>query len=401
VAACGVLACTPDQSSGLAGPGNPAAQQRRADAAPAAEPQAASAAPDGKLVIAYIFPKKTIDATQIAAEKLTHINYAFANVRDNAVVPGSDREAENLKQLTSLRARNPQLKILLSVGGWAWSGAFSDAALTPESRQRFVTSGVELVGRYDIDGLDIDWEYPGLPGKGNTHRPEDKQNFTALMAELRAALDAAGAPRKKHLLLTFAAGALPEYLEHTEMGKVQASVDFVNLMTYDFREADMDPEAGHHANLFTHPGDPKQLSADRMTKAFIAAGVPAAKLVLGVPFYGRAWGDVKDANQGLYQPAKAADDKIETSYTDLADQLVGRNGYLRVWDDRAQAPFLWNAEKRVFISYEDPQSLRLKCRYVRDNGLGGVMFWEYYSDRRGDLLGTLFTELRGATIGQK
>jgi chitinase len=361
----------------------------RGGAAEAAEPDSADRA-----IIAYVFPKdRLIDPAEIAADKLTHVNYAFANVRKGKVVAGFKRDAENFKVLAGLRKAHPHLKVLVSVGGWTWSGAFSDASLTPKSRKRFVESAMDFVRRHDLDGVDIDWEYPGLLGDGNTHRPEDKEHFTALMADLRAGLDKAGLPRGRHYLLTFAAGAGSDFLEHTEMDKVQASVDFVNLMTYDFREAGDGTEAGHHANLFPSPRDPKGLSADRAVREFLAAGVPPAKLVLGVPFYGRAWGEVAPENDGLFQSGKAPKTHIETHYGSLAP-LVDHAGYVRRWDADAQAPFLWNAKDRVFISYEDPESLRAKSRYILERHLGGAMFWEYYADPTGALLATLFTELR-------
>ena len=153
-------------------------------------------------------------------------------------------------------------------------------------------------------------------------------------------------------------------------------------------------EAGHHANLFPNPRDPRNVSADRSVREFLAAGVPPAKLVLGVPFYGRTWGDVKAENDGLFQPGKAPREHIETHYANLA-AIVDREGFARHWDAEAQAPFLWNSERRIFISYEDPESLRAKSRYVLDHHLGGAMFWEYYADPTGALLGTLSTELRG------
>lgn len=357
---------------------------------------AAEPASDGPAIIAYVFPKdRVIDPAEIAADEMTHVNYAFANVEGGKVVEGFKRDAENFKVLAGVRKAHPHLKVLVSVGGWTWSGPFSDASLTAESRKRFVDSAIDFVLRHDLDGVDIDWEYPGLPGNGNTHRPEDKQNFTALMADLRAALDKTGAAAGgRRYLLTFAAGALSDFLEHTEMEKVQASVDFVNLMTYDFREAGDSAEAGHHANLFPSPGDPQRLSADRSVREFLAAGVPAAKLVLGVPFYGRAWGDVNAQNSGLYQPGKATRERIDTHYPNLAS-LAGQKGYVRQWDSEAQAPFLWNAAERIFVSYEDPESLRAKSRYILERHLGGAMFWEYYADSTGALLGTLSTELRG------
>ena len=346
----------------------------------------------GPVIIAYVFANKgPLDPATIAPEKVTHINYAFANIKDGRVVEGFPDDARNYKALGSLRAKNPQLKILVSVGGWTWSGAFSDMALTPETRRPFVESAVEFVRRHDLDGFDVDWEYPGLPGIGNPYRPEDKENFTALMTELRAALDKEGQARGRKYLLTFAAGAnVHEFLVKTEMNKVQAVVDFVNLMTYDFRESDGDPLAGHHANLYMHPADDKLYSADRAVRDYLAAGVPAAKIVLGVPFYGRQWGNVQ--GDGLYQPGGPPKEKVETGYGSPASR--GEGGWQRRWDSRSQAPYLWHPEKKIFVTYDDPESLRIKSRYILENGLGGVMFWQYYSDTTGELLGALNDELR-------
>jgi chitinase len=336
-----------------------------------------------------------IDPAEIDDKRLTHINYAFANVVDGKVVEGSAHDGENLRVLAGIRKGHPALKILVSVGGWTWSRHFSDAALTAESRRAFVDSALDFVKRHDLDGLDIDWEYPGLKGLDNVHRPEDKENFTALMSGLRAGLDALGAERHRKYVLSFAAGASSSYLEHTEMSKVAASVDFVNLMAYDYREAEEDPIAGHHAPLYASPGDPKEESASRSIGEFLRAGVPPGKLVLGVPFYGRAWGDVKDENHGLLELGKPPREKLETRYSSLVDGFVNRNGYVRFWDTQAEAPYLWNATTRVFVTYEDPDSLRKKCRYIKGHDLAGAMFWELFSDRRGSLLKTLDDELRG------
>jgi GH18 family chitinase len=345
-------------------------------------------------VIAYVFPRdRVLEPHAIRAEKLTHVNYAFANVVGGKVVEGSPHDAYNLKVLTGLRQYHPHLKVLVSVGGWTWSKGFSDAALTEKSRRVFVASAVGLVRRHDLDGFDVDWEYPGLPGDDNPHRPEDKQNFTALMAGLRQALDREGARTGRRLLLTFAAGASRDFIDHTEMAKVQAVVDFVNLMTYDFRVASPGEPAGHHANLHPSPADPRQVSADGAVADFLAAGVPPSKLVLGVPFYGRAWEGVESPDR-LYREGRPPAQRLESSHSALA-ALVGREGWERRWDESAQVPYLWNEAKRTFVTYEDEESLRLKGRYVREKGLGGVMFWEYHADRSGALLDTLDAALRG------
>ena len=128
-------------------------------------------------------------------------------------------------------------------------------------------------------------------------------------------------------------------------------------------------------------------------RAFLAAGVPAHKLVLGVPFYGHAWADVRPEGNGLYQPGRAPKKEIDASYGNLARRYVGKQGYVRFWDEQAQAPYLWNAKQRIFISYDDPESLRVKSRYLKQHGLAGVMFWQYYSDETGALLETLHSEL--------
>ena len=224
--------------------------------------------------------------------------------------------------------------------------------------------------RHDLDGFDVDWEYPGLPGDGNTHRPEDKANFTAVMADLRSALDKTPPRAGAKALLTFAAGAFPAFIDNTEMAKVQASVDFVNLMTYDFRVASVDRIAGHHANLFDHPSDDKQRSADRAVREFLAAGVPAAKLVMGVPFYGRGWREVQPGRRRPL-PAGFGRRRDEPGLRAAGGaRSLAATGFSRRWDADAQAPFLWNADQRIFISYDDPESMRLKASYVRDKGPG-------------------------------
>jgi GH18 family chitinase len=345
-------------------------------------------------VIAYVFARgRVLEPHTIRAEELTHVNFAFANVVGGQVVEGTALDAENLKVLTGLRQYHPHLKVLVSAGGWSWSKGFSDAALTAKSRRVFVASAIEFVRRHDLDGFDVDWEYPGLPGDNNPHRAEDKQNFTALMTALRQALDREGARRGRHLFLTFAAGASSNFIAHTELDKLQAVVDFVNLMTYDFRVANPGEPAGHHANLYPSPADPEHVSADGAVTDFLAAGVPPSKLVLGVPFYGRAWEGL-DSKEAIYHQGTPPAQRMDTSHAGLA-ALVGREGWVRAWDAAAQAPYLWNEGKRTFVTYEDEESIRLKSRYVRQKGLGGVMFWEYTADRSGALLDTLDAALRG------
>jgi chitinase len=350
-------------------------------------PGAHSPAAGGKVVIGYVFVgDRVIDPATVPAEKLTHVNYAFANIANGRMVEGFAHDAENFAALRSLARRNPDLKVLVSVGGWTWSGGFSDVALTPASRRAFAESAVAFLKKYDLDGLDVDWEFPGQKGLDNVHRPEDRENYTALLAALRAALDVAGRPSGRRYLLTSATQAADEWLAHTEMGTAQASLDYVNLMAYDMFEESSDTITGHHAPLFTNPADPKGSSAATMIDHYVAAGVPAAKLVLGVPFYGHAWGHVPAAAHGLYQPGRQPDTRIRASYGGIKDSLENRNGFVRYWDERSSAPYVYNADRRIFISYEDTQSIRAKARYVAEHGLAGMMFWELGGDPKQELL---------------
>ncbi len=344
---------------------------------------AASSAPR-PVVAAYVFPRnELIRPGEIAAQKLTRINYAFANLHDGRIVNGYPNDDRNIAALVALKRQNPSLTVLVSVGGWLWSGPFSDIALTKASRAVFVASAAEFVERHQLDGLDIDWEYPGLPGAESRFRVEDKRNYTLLLKELRARFDRLGKKLDRRLYLTIAAGASSDFLAHTEMNKVGKVVDAVNLMAYDYYEPSSDAVTGHHAPLFANPADPKKISVYRSVREFEQAGVSAAKIVLGVPFYGHAWSDVPGTNHGLYQPGKPA--PAGALYNDSPEVML-KNGFIRYWDPVASAPYLYNSEKQIFVSYEDAQSLAAKCRYVLDHRLAGVMFWDYEADSTEALL---------------
>src|SRR5690554_3352068 len=235
-------------------------------------------ADSSKVIIGYVFsPDEKLDPDTIAAEKLTHINYAFSNIEAGQLVEGFAYDAENYQLLQTLKARNPDLKILTSVGGWTWSGQFSDMALTRESRQRFIDSALDFVRRHQLDGVDIDWEYPGLPGDDNIHRPEDGTNFTLLLRDLRAELDQLEQELGRPLLLTIASGGFPDFIAKSDIGNWQEYLDFINIMAYDYNFPTNGNRTGHNAPLFAPEGD--VMSGDQAVRDHIAAGVPAEKLV--------------------------------------------------------------------------------------------------------------------------
>lgn len=345
------------------------------------------------VVMGYIFPQNTLlEEQSIHLGGMTRVNFAFALIRDGRIVEGSANDGKNLAWLTAQRRSDPALEILISVGGWKGSGGFSDAARTPKSRKVFVASAMEFLNKYNLDGLDLDWEYPGMRGAENKFRKQDKHNFTLLLQELHAQFQKELRTTHKHYYLTIASGAFEEYLAHTEMDKVQKVVDGVNLMTYDVYQAGTDPVTGPNAPLYTDPADPKGESADAAVLAFEKAGVPADKLILGIPFYGRMWGEVDEKNHGLYQPGRATATNY-LPYSRIASSMLG-HGFTRYWDADGAFPYLYNAEDHLFVSYDDPESVQKKCEYVLNHHLGGVMFWSYSDDSSGVLLETIDHALR-------
>lgn len=351
------------------------------------------------VIVAYVFPQQNaLHPGDIAARKLTRINYAFANIKDGKIVKGFANDDQNLAYLVALKQENPALTVLVSVGGWEWSGRFSDMALTPRSRNVFIASVVDFVRDHQLDGLDIDWEYPGLPGAEDNFRAVDKQNYTLLLKELHRRFNALEKELHRRLYITIATGASQEFLDHTEMHKVVKYVDTVNLMAYDYYEPGSTGITGHQAPLFTNPADPNKVSDDRSVKEYEAAGVPASKIVLGVPFYGHVWGQVPSTNHGLYQQGRAIPHGSE-SYGDGPAAMI-RNGFTRYWDPVSSAPYLYSDDKHVFVSYDDPESLVLKCKYVLTHKLGGIMFWDYESDSTGALLDAVNEGLRQTAASQ-
>ena len=337
-------------------------------------------------IVGYVAGWSGMSMQNVDASKLTHINYAFADIDKGKIVLRLKTDSINLVQLVAKKSQNPDLKVIISIGGWAWSNWFSDAALTPESREGFGKSAIELMQKYQLDGIDLDWEYPGQIGEDNGFRPEDKQNFSLLLGEIRRQLDELGTKSKTHYLLTIATGGDQNYIDHTELGDAQKHLDFINIMTYDFYSG-LDSLTGHHANLYDSKQAPTtSKSVLASVERHLKAGVPANKIVLGIPFYGRMWTGVTSQNNGLYQKAKSVGTIID--YNIIADKYLDK-GFVRFWDESAQAPYLWDRDSTRFISYEDTASLSLKLHFIEEKGLGGAMFWEYSLDKNNALLNTI------------
>ncbi len=344
----------------------------------------------------------------LPADELTHVNYAFIQVVDGACAhhdtyadleksyPGDvwDQPVRgNFNQLRILREQHPDLRVLISVGGWTLSSPFSAAASTESGRQRLASTCVDMMATYGFDGVDIDWEYPVGGGlEGNDNRPEDRQNYTLLMEEFRRQLTARQEleGRGEAFLLTIAAPAGPETLLNLDAYEISKYLDWINLMTYDFHGG-WEGRTGHNAPLYAQSDDDhpdalvrSSFNIDSAVSAYLEQGVPPTKLVLGVPFYGRSWAGVGSANGGLYQSATGTGPGSWESgvldWKDIQSRYLNNPQWTRSWDAEAQVPTLYNAVTQEFISYDDAESLLAKRAYLLERGLGGVMIWEMSAD---------------------
>lgn len=370
--------------------------------------------------------------TSGTAAKATVVDYAFSNISADYQCASADPWADyqkpfdatqtvngqadtwtqplagNFNQLKELKAAYPNLKIMISIGGWTESTNFSGAA-APANRAAFVQSCIDMYIKGNLpgvttpgvaagifDGIDIDWEYPDNPGNGNPYGLQDIQNYTALLAEFRTQLDALGKQTHQHYLLTADTPSGQDKYDLLQLGKLSHSTDWLNLLTYDMHGPwDATGPTGFNAPLFASPNDPSappanSYSVNHAVTDYIAAGVPPHKIVVGVPFYGHGWTNVPNVNHGLYQsspdmqpaPASAA---AGTEDFSVLENLPGYTGYR---DPITQSYWIFNGS--TFWSFDDPQTMAIKTAYVRAHGLGGIMAWSLDSD---DASGTLVSAL--------
>jgi chitinase len=257
---------------------------------------------------------------------------------------------------------------------------------SPIPRRKFAGSAIDLfIRRWPglFDGIDIDWEFPVRGGlKGNVERPADRENFTRLLAELRRQLDAQERKDNRHYELTIAASARPSEIANIEIGRIVPLLDFINVMTYDYHTGGS--IAHFNAPLFAVANDPTpDLNVDASMRAFRRGGVPANKLLVGIPFFARAYGGVPNINAGLLQRSKGPPSDWRDSDGDwrrLARTRLSSPRYTRHWEPAARVPWLYDAKAGTWITYDDPEAVRAKMNYVREHRLGGVIIWELGAD---------------------
>lgn len=301
---------------------------------------------DGKIIVAYVAGWRDSVAT-VDPQYMTHINFAFGNVSetfDGISIP----RPENLRRVVALKKQKPELKIMLSIGGWG-SGRFSEMAADRTNRESFADDCKRVIDEFGLDGVDLDWEYPTSSSADISSSPDDTENFTLLVRDIRQRIG----PDK---LLTLASDKSAKYFDFRA---IDPYMDFVNIMTYDMGNSPM-----HHSAMYRSDMT-GWFSCEESIQAHLDAGVPVEKLVFGMPFYGRG--------------------QSELSSGVIYGDIIKLEGYTEEWDDVAQAPYMKNAAGET-LNYDSPRSIALKCDYIYEKGMKGAMYWEYSGD---DEQGTL------------
>ncbi len=299
-----------------------------------------------KVIVAYVTSWTTVMPDP---DYVTHINYAFGHVTDNFKGVRIDRP-DRLHDIAALKKSNPSLKVLLSIGGWG-SGRFSEMAADAVNRKSFADDCLRIVNEFALDGVDIDWEFPTSSSAGISYSPNDKSNYTLLMAEIRKSIG-----NKK--LLTLASSVSGEYVD---FAAINSYIDFVNIMGYDISGG-----TRHHSGLY-RSGLSGYLSVDEGVMKHVNNGLPIEKLVLGLPFYGHGKKDVV------------------AEYINYKD-IVKLTGLIEKWDDQAKASYLTTASGDFVCTYDSPQAIAEKCKYIKNKNLLGAMYWDYDGDTNDGIL---------------
>ncbi|MFS4468282.1 glycoside hydrolase family 18 protein [Maribacter sp. 2210JD10-5] len=348
--------------------------------------------------MAYYVPEANYEPEKIPVEKLTHIIFSFTNVIDGEMkFRTPESSGPKLRALVKQKKRNPDLKVMIACGGWGADG-FSDMALTEAGRAKFIASASEFIAKYQLDGLDMDWEYPGISGAGTMAREVDTENFTALMKGLREMLDAFDTPKT----LTFASAGWKRYYDFIQVNEVMKYADYTNVMTYDLVSG-VSEYTGHHTALGKvqnedisgtpfqkhldslyktgrYP-DPHPRSTEKIVDFLIAQKINPKQIIIGAAFYGRVWKGVVPKNNGLYQRSKGMHVGW-LAYHEIRKSYEKDENFKRYWDENAKSPYMYNAMDSLMMSYDDTVSVAKKTKYTIEKGLGGIMFWELGNDTK-------------------
>ena len=333
-----------------------------------------------QVIAYYAGDEKSIDEFNLTG--VDQLIYSFLHLKGTKL--SIDNEADSLALLNVIaqKKKYPKLKVLVSLGGWGGCKTCSDAFSTKEGRTDFAISTAKIIESYQADGIDLDWEYPGISGfPGHKYLPEDRENFTELVLELRKYM-------KKGDILSFAAGAnANDYFEHSiEWDKVMPLVDNVNLMTYDFYGSSSS-KTGHHTPLGSD--EFKGGSVVSSIKALVKLGVKPEKIIIGAAFYIKTFKNVKNIKNGLDQNATSSKSYNQINFDEV------RSNFNFHWDSLANAPFAYDSINKIFATFDNHKSIQLKSQYVLNNNLGGIMFWQLMNDKKQNgLLKTMVNEIK-------
>jgi chitinase len=303
---------------------------------------------------------------------LTHINYAHGRFVNKETGDGGIwiEQPEKLQKVVELKKQKPSLKVLLMIGGWGdKADGFSEMARDAKKRALFCQTCAEHIKNYNLDGIDIDWEYPTAGPSENGKHPDDTRNFNIVLKELREAIG-------NEKIISYASSANADYVD---WATAMLYLDYVNVMTYD-----MGNPPYHNAPLYYSASITKKRSVDQSVSLHKSKGIPADRLVMGVPFYGHGTDPYK------------ADVKYNEMSTVFSSKYEGKN--IRKWDAVAKVPYLVDEAGTFLLGYDDEESVTLKGEYVMQKKLLGAMFWEYRHD---DSQGTLRKALCRAMYGKE
>ncbi|MCL2703463.1 MAG: glycosyl hydrolase family 18 protein [Defluviitaleaceae bacterium] len=334
------------------------------------------------ITLAYLSDWNFTELPERDAAKLTHLQYSFALIADGRASAAHWQNGDKIREIIR---RYPNLKVGLALGGWGADG-FSQAMENAQTRQALADSFAELVGEYGFSGVDLDWEYPCESMAGIAACPEDRERFPVFVRLLRDKLDSLGKKNNKRYFMTMAVGAAEMFAENLLFAEMIGCLDYVNLMTYDMGL----PEgfSGHHTHLRRAFDEKNPVSVEQSVEIYHRYGVPMEKIVIGAAFYGKgAKVTGRGEHNGLYMPQ--VPDSARSIRHDEINRRVSAGAKI-YWDDTAQAPYLYDESDNFFATFDNERSLREKTNYVRQNRLGGIMFWEYNSDKTGTLLNAVY-----------
>lgn len=324
--------------------------------------------------------------------KVTHLNYAFANVGSDLKVSVGDSQVDykNFEAFVNLKKQNNNLRTLISVGGWSYSKYFSDAASNLQNRETFAQSCLDFALSYGFDGIDIDWEYPVSGGdSGNIYRNEDKKNFTLLLKAVRNKLDEQSKLDGRTYYLTITGAPSFSYINNVEVKNISSVVDYIFIMGYDFH-GPWDKYADLNSPLYTPSGTSPQSrsSIEEGVDAYLNTGVSPSKLVLGMPFYGYKYNVSSSENNGFYSPFISCS---SISYDNIASNFLNNPSYKLFYHEEAKVPYLFG--NNTFISFDNANSIAEKVKFAKSKRLSGVGAWELSFDRNFVLLNSAYSAL--------